>query len=116
MKLGPTLHWFSCMGFDKTIRYFYASVLHLKNENITSHFSPSEARVKIKLTENAMAMKSKVPETRWTERYDKAQEISKKRHVSEMREWLMASTLQCKLTPLWHLQVSGMCLVWGSAH
>lgn len=49
MKPGPTLSWFSCMSSDKTIRSFYTSVLHLKNENITSPFSPSEAKVKINL-------------------------------------------------------------------
>lgn len=49
MQLGPTLPWFSCISSDKTIMSFYAAVLHLKNENITSHFSPLEARVKINL-------------------------------------------------------------------
>lgn len=68
MKLGPTLLWFSCMSSDKTIRSFYASVPHMKNENITSHVSPLETRVKINLRENAMAMKPQVPETSWTER------------------------------------------------
>lgn len=53
-----------------------------------------------------MAMKSKVPETSRTERQDKAQEILKNRRVSEIKEWLMVSTLQPKPTPLWHVQIS----------
>lgn len=106
MKLGP---WFSCMSFDKTIRSLYASVLHHKNENIPSHFSPLEARVKINLTENAKVMKSKVPETSWTERQGS-------RDLEEqtcLRNGGVADgfTLQCKLTPLWHLQTSDTC--WG---
>lgn len=56
MKLGPTLPWFYCRSSDKTIRSFHASLLHLENENITSHFSPLEARVKMNLTETAKAM------------------------------------------------------------
>lgn len=59
-----------------------------------------------KPTENTMAMKSKVPETSRTERQDKAQEILKNRRVSEIKEWLMVSTLQRKPTPLWHVQIS----------
>lgn len=89
MKLGPTLPWFSCMSSNKTIRSLYASVLHHKNENVPSHFSSLEARVKINLTENAKAMKSKVPETSWTE--GQGSRDLEEQTCLRNGEWLMVS-------------------------